>query len=225
MTSDSDFLAAFGRDGPTRIQRAIAAQRAGRPVLVLDDPSRENEADLIIAAEIIDEPTMAMMIRHGSGIVCLCLTAARLDALRLPPMVTRNTSRQGTAFSVSIEAREGVTTGVSAADRVTTVRAAIGSDTVPEDLARPGHVFPIRARDGGVLERRGHTEAAVDLARLSGFSPAGVLCELMNDDGTMARGDAVLGFAAEHNLVVTCVQDLVEFRELQESVSANRGRL
>lgn len=216
MYEQADFLNEFGSSSAERVTGAIEAQRSGCPVLVMDDADRENEADLIVPAQVLDQATMAMMIRHGSGIVCLCLTASRLDALRLPPMVTRNTSRQGTAFAVSIEAREGVTTGVSAADRVRTIQVAVDPASTHADLARPGHVFPIRARDGGVLERRGHTEAAVELARLAGMVPAGVLCELMNDDGTMARGESVLAFARNHGLRALTVQDLVAYRQSEE---------
>ena len=216
MQHEASFLAGFGADAFTRTRKAIEAMRRGQPVLVLDDEDRENEADLIVPAEALTIETMAMMIRHGSGIVCLCMTGDRLDELNVPAMVGRNTSRMGTAFAVSIEAREGVTTGVSAADRVRTVAVAMDPRSTPADLARPGHVFPIRAAAGGVMTRRGHTESAVDLARLSGYRPAGVLCELMNDDGTMARGDAVLSFARAHGLTAMCVEDLVSFRRAEE---------
>lgn len=217
MQHEESFLAEFGVDAVARTRNALAAMRRGQPVLVLDDEDRENEADLIVPAEALTVETMAMMIRHGSGIVCLCMTGERLDALDIPPMVDQNTSRMGTAFAVSIEAREGVTTGVSAVDRVRTVAVAMDPEASPEDLARPGHVFPIRAAQGGVLTRRGHTESAVDLARLSGYQPAGVLCELMNDDGTMARGDAVLSFARTFGLTAMCVEDLVAYRRAEEA--------
>jgi 3,4-dihydroxy 2-butanone 4-phosphate synthase len=172
---------------------------ASLPVIVSDDDDRENEADLIMAADNISQAEMARMIRDGSGIVCLCLTPAACGTLQLPPMVQDNGSRYGTAFTVSIEAAQGVTTGVSAADRVTTIRAAIAPQAQAQDLARPGHVFPLIARPGGVLQRRGHTEAAVELATLAGFSPAGVLCELMNPDGSMMRGQQLT--ATPHSML------------------------
>jgi 3,4-dihydroxy 2-butanone 4-phosphate synthase len=198
-----------------RLGAAVRAMRDGRPVLLLDDRDREDEADLIVAAERLTVKTMARLIRDCSGIVCLCLTEARVRQLELPPMVALNQSRYGTAFTVSIEAREGVSTGVSAADRVTTVRAAIAPGALPEHLARPGHVFPLRAQPGGVLARRGHTEGAVDLARLSGLTPAAVLCELMNPDGTMARGDDVARYAARHRLPTLTIAELAEWRAMR----------
>ncbi len=214
MSSMISPAGACERPGPpsARIVRALDALRRGRPVLLSDDDDRENEADLIVAAEFIDEPTMALLIREGSGIVCLCLPDAELRRLGLPPMVERNGSRHGTAFTVSIEARDGVTTGVSAADRVTTIRAAIAVSATAEDLVSPGHVFPLRARAGGVLERRGHTEGAVDLVRLAGLRPAAVLCELMNPDGTMARGAEVERFAVQHDLPMLTIAELVAWR-------------
>jgi 3,4-dihydroxy 2-butanone 4-phosphate synthase len=197
---------------PARIRAALDAMREGRPVALFDDDDRENEADLIVAAERITNESMAMMIRDCSGIVCLCLNDELVRALDLPPMVSSNSSRYGTAFTVTIEARHGVTTGVSAADRVTTIRAAIADHARPDDLARPGHVFPLRAVPGGVLERRGHTEGTVDLARLAGLKPAGVLCELMNPDGTMSHGEQVTRYAAQHNLPCLTIAELVEYR-------------
>lgn len=196
-----------------RIARALDAMREGRPVVLLDDDDRENEADLILAAERLTPANMAMMIRECSGIVCLCLSDEKVRALELPPMVAHNESRNRTAFTVSIEAREGVSTGVSAADRVTTIRAAIAPNAKPADIVRPGHVFPLRAQQGGVLARRGHTEGTVDLAVLAGLAPAGVLCELMNPDGTMARGKQVDDFAKLHNLPMLSIAELVAFRE------------
>ena len=207
-------------DPPARIRRALEAMRGARPVLLFDDDDRENEADLIVAAECVSERTMALLIREGSGIVCLCLPAEALERLRLPPMVARNESRHGTAFTVSIEARDGVTTGVSAADRVRTIRAAIADDAQPSDLVSPGHVFPLRAMSGGVLERRGHTEGAVDLARLAGLKPAAVLCELMNPDGTMARGAEVERFALLHGLPMLTISELVAWRRESEAAPA-----
>ncbi|STR45457.1 3,4-dihydroxy-2-butanone-4-phosphate synthase [Iodobacter fluviatilis] len=195
-----------------RFKQALADMRQGRPVLLMDDFDRENEADLIVAAEKITDRSMAQMIRDGSGIVCLCLTDEALQHLQLPPMVTDNQSRFSTAFTVSIEARHGVTTGVSAADRVTTIKAAIARGAQAGDLASPGHVFPLRATAGGVLARRGHTEGSVDLAVLAGLQPAAVLCELMNPDGTMARGEEISEYALEHGLQVLSIAELVEYR-------------
>ena len=199
-------------DLATRLREAAEALRAGRPVLLTDDHDRENEADLIVAASRLTEPVMALLIREGSGIVCLCLPPETVERLRLPPMVVHNESRYGTAFTVSIEARQGVGTGVSAADRLTTVRAAINPDAQPDDLASPGHVFPLRAEAGGVLARRGHTEGAIDLCDLAGLPRAAVLCELMNSDGSMARGAQVSAFALTHGIPVLSIADLVQWR-------------
>jgi len=197
-----------------RILQALEAMREGRPVVLLDDDDRENEADLILAAERLTTANMAMMIRECSGIVCLCLTAERVRQLGLRPMVENNCSQYGTAFTVSIEAREGVTTGVSAADRITTIRAAIADGAGDDAVVSPGHVFPLVAAEGGVLARRGHTEGSVELARLAGLSPAAVLCELMNPDGTMARRPEALAFAEMYRLPVLTIADLVAWREL-----------
>ncbi|MEG1223248.1 3,4-dihydroxy-2-butanone-4-phosphate synthase [Hafnia paralvei] len=199
-----------------RVERALTALREGRGVMVLDDENRENEGDMIFPAETMTEEQMAMTIRHGSGIVCLCITEERRLQLDLPMMVSNNTSHYGTAFTVTIEAAEGVTTGVSAKDRLTTVRAASAEGAKPSDLHRPGHVFPLRAQNGGVLTRRGHTEATIDLVTLAGFRSAGVLCELTNDDGTMARAPEVIVFANKHNMPVVTIDDLVAYRESQE---------
>ncbi len=196
-----------------RVEQGIEAVRHGRGVLVTDDQSRENEGDLIFAAQLLTESQMALLIRDCSGIVCLCLTEDKVRTLELPMMVADNGSRYQTAFTVSIEAAQGVTTGVSAADRLTTVRAAIADDARPEDLVRPGHVFPLRARPGGVLERPGHTEATVDLMRLAGLKPYGVLCELMNPDGTMARLPEIIAFADKHHFPVLTVEDLICYRQ------------
>lgn len=195
-----------------RVQAALAAMRQGIPVLLQDDADREDEADLIVAASRLSLRTMAMLIRECSGIVCLCLTAAHAGRLGLRPMVEHNRSRYGTAFTASIEAASGVTTGVSAADRLRTIAAAVAPGARPGDVVSPGHVFPLVASDGGVLARRGHTEGAVDLAILAGLEPAAVLCELMNPDGTMARGSQVDRFAALHNLPVVSIADLVTVR-------------
>lgn len=196
-----------------RVANALAALRAGQGVLLVDDEDRENEGDLIFPAESLTEAQMALLIRECSGIVCLCLTDEQLQRLQLPMMVADNTSRHGTAFTVSIEARQGVTTGVSAADRVTTVHTAVADDAMPEDLARPGHVFPLRAHPGGVLARRGHTEGTVELMRMAGLKPAGVLCELTNRDGTMAKLPDIVAFAQAHALPVLTIEDIVLWRE------------
>jgi 3,4-dihydroxy 2-butanone 4-phosphate synthase len=190
----------------------IAAIRAGRPVLVLDDADRENEADIVCAAELITPAVMAMMIREGSGIVCLCIKPDKASELKLRPMVEVNRSRYATAFTQSIEAVHGVTTGVSAADRVQTIQCALRSTLEHSEIASPGHVFPLIAKKGGTLERDGHTEATVDLAMLAGLKPAGVLCELMNPDGTMAKGEQVRAFAQAHGLLCTTVAEVRDFR-------------
>lgn len=200
-----------------RVEKALSALRNGNGILVTDDEERENEGDLIFAAESLTEAQMAMLIRECSGIVCLCLTDEKVQALQLPMMVPDNSSRFQTAFTVSIEAAAGVTTGVSAADRVTTVKAAIADQAVPADLSRPGHVFPLRARPGGVLERGGHTEATVDLMRLAGLKPCGVLCELTNPDGSMARLPEIMDFAQKHGMPVVTVGDLVAYRLTQSA--------
>lgn len=195
-----------------RVEKALEAMRAGRPVILVDDDDRENEADLIVAAEKISVATMALLIRECSGIVCLCLTPADVQRLALVPMSVRNESRYGTAFTVSIEARHGVSTGVSAADRVTTIRAAISPDAKLDELVTPGHVFPLRAHIDGLLGRRGHTEGAVDLARLAKLQPAAVLCELMNPDGSMARRDDIEAFASTHRLPILTIEELIQYR-------------
>jgi 3,4-dihydroxy 2-butanone 4-phosphate synthase len=199
-----------------RLREAAKAMREGRPVLLTDDGDRENEADLIVAAECLSEPVMAQLIRDGSGIVCLCLTPAQAAHLNLAPMVRENKSRYGTAFTVAIEAREGVSTGVSAADRLTTVRAATEPGRGAADIVSPGHVFPIVAHEGGVLARRGHTEGALELCALAGLRPAAVLCELMNPDGTMARGAQVADYAERHGLPLLSIEDLVAARRAGE---------
>ena len=195
-----------------RAEAAIAAIKAGQGVLIVDDEDRENEGDLIYAAETITPQQMALLIRECSGIVCLCLTDEKADELELEPMVKNNTNKNGTAFTVTIEAARGVTTGVSAADRVTTIRTAVAADAKPSDLNRPGHIFPLRARKGGVLERRGHTEVTCDLCRMAGLTPAGVLCELTNEDGTMARLPEVAAFARKHGMPLASVEDIAQYR-------------
>jgi 3,4-dihydroxy 2-butanone 4-phosphate synthase len=203
-----------------RISAALEATRAGIPVILLDDFDRENEADLIVAAEKLTTESMALMIRECSGIVCLCLTADKVRALELPPMASENGSKYGTPFTVSIEARDGVTTGVSAVDRVTTIRAAIAPDARPHDLVRPGHVFPLRANPAGVLGRAGHTEGSVDLAIMAGLQPASVLCELMNEDGTMMRGATIERFARERGFPILTIAEMIEWRKRSEPKAA-----
>jgi 3,4-dihydroxy 2-butanone 4-phosphate synthase len=201
-----------------RLHRALDEIRLGRPVILVDDFDRENEADLIAAAETISVPTMALFIREGSGIVCLCMTEEALSKLELPQMVSSNESCFQTAFTVTIDAREGITTGVSARDRVMTIRAAVDTDAKPHDLVRPGHVFPLRAAPGGVLARQGHTEGSVDLARMAGMKPAAVICEITNPDGTMAKGDEVDQFARRHGLVMLSIAELVVHRQCRAEV-------
>lgn len=205
------FLSKFGSP-VQRVENALDAMYKGHGVLVLDDEDRENEGDIIFAAENMTVEQMALTIRHGSGIVCLCLTEERCQQLALPMMVERNSSHYQTAFTITIEAAEGVTTGVSAADRLTTIRAAIKDDATPSNLNRPGHVFPLRAQPGGVLARGGHTEAAVDLTTLAGLKPAGVLCEVTNDNGTMAHAPEIVAFADRYNMPVLTINDLVIYR-------------
>ncbi|KLN97702.1 3,4-dihydroxy-2-butanone-4-phosphate synthase [Moellerella wisconsensis] len=208
-------LSEYG-DPIARVELALDALRNGKGVMVLDDESRENEGDMIFAAETMTVEQMALTIRHGSGIVCLCITEERRKQLELPMMVENNSSHYQTAFTVTIEAAQGVTTGVSASDRLTTIRAAITDNAKPADINRPGHVFPLRARDGGVLTRRGHTEATIDLVTLAGFKSAGVLCELTNDDGSMARAPEVIAFAKQHDMPVVTIDDLVAYRQQHE---------
>ncbi|MCJ7439292.1 MAG: bifunctional 3,4-dihydroxy-2-butanone-4-phosphate synthase/GTP cyclohydrolase II [Acidimicrobiia bacterium] len=202
----------------TKIENAIAAIERGEFVIAVDDADRENEGDLIMAAERVTPEAMAFMIRHTSGVICLPLEGERCDALQLPLMVANNTEAQRTAFTVSVDARVGTSTGISAADRAATVHALIDPGTRPDDLARPGHIFPLRYREGGVLKRAGHTEAAVDLARLSGGYPSGVLAEITNDDGTMARLPELEKFAAEHDLQLISIADLIRYRRHREKL-------
>jgi len=198
------------------VEEALDDLRAGRVVVILDDEDRENEGDLACAAEFVTPEIVNFMATHGRGLICLPMTPERLDALQIPPMVQENTARRGTAFCVSIEARRDVTTGISAADRARTIRVAVDPEAKPEDLARPGHVFPLRALAGGVLKRAGHTEAIVDLCRLAGLKPAGVVCEIMNADGTMARLPELLPFAAAHGLKLLSIADLIRHRMRNE---------
>jgi 3,4-dihydroxy-2-butanone 4-phosphate synthase/GTP cyclohydrolase II len=195
------------------IETAMDELRAGRMIVVVDDDDRENEGDLTMAAELITPEAINFMATHGRGLICVALTGERLDELEIPLMAPNNTALGGTAFTVSIDVKgHGVTTGISAYDRAETIRAAVDANSYPEDFARPGHVFPLRARDGGVLERRGQTEAAVDLARLAGLYPAGVICEIVNDDGTMSRLPDLIRFCQKHNLVMITVADLARYR-------------
>ena len=191
---------------------ALAEIRSGRMLIVVDDEDRENEGDLTLAAEFVTPEAINFMARFGRGLICLTLTEERADQLNLLPMTQQNSSRFGTAFTETIEAREGVTTGISAADRAHTIRTAIAPDATASDLARPGHIFPLRARKGGVLVRAGQTEASVDLARIAGLTPAGVICEIMNDDGTMARVPDLIKFCAEHGLKMLTVAELIRYR-------------
>jgi 3,4-dihydroxy 2-butanone 4-phosphate synthase/GTP cyclohydrolase II len=202
------------------VESAIDAVRRGEFVVVVDDEDRENEGDLIIAAEKMTPDKMAFMIRYTSGVICLPMEGGRLDELQLPLMVSgnENTEGQRTAFTISVDARRGTTTGISAADRCTTVHALIDASTGAADLARPGHIFPLRYRDGGVLKRAGHTEAGVDLARMAGCFPAGVLAEIVNDDGTMQRMADLKEFAAEHELVLVTIADLIRYRRHREKL-------
>ncbi len=217
IANDQSLLLNFG-DPETRVEKAVTQIKAGKGVLVVDDENRENEGDIIFAAETIQAEQVALMIRECSGIICLCLPDEKLRRLELPQMVEDNSCVNGTAFTVSIEAKEGVTTGVSAADRATTIRTAAADNCKPSDLARPGHVFPLRANAGGVLAREGHTEATIDLVTMAGLKPAGVLCELTNPDGTMARLKEIVVFALAHDMPVVTIEDLVSYRlNLQEA--------
>ena len=199
-----------------KIEAALEDIRQGKMVILVDDEDRENEGDLAMAAELVTPEAVNFMAKEGRGLICLSLTEERADFLELPLMVRENTSSFGTAFTVSIEARRGVTTGISAADRAQTIRVAIADETTPRDLARPGHVFPLRAKKGGVLVRAGQTEGSVDLARLAGLKPAGVICEIMNDDGTMSRMPQLREFAERHDLKIVTVADLVAYRMRKE---------
>lgn len=205
-------LTHFGANYEERMSKALEAFRRGEGLCVVDDEDRENEGDLIFSAQHLTEAQVAQMIRDCSGIVCVCLTEEACERLALPPMVQENTNTQGTAFTVSIEAAEGVTTGVSAHDRLVTIQAAANPSGRPEDLRRPGHVYPLKAKNGGVLERRGHTESSIDLCRLAGLAPAGVLCELMHPDGTMMRLPDVARYAVEHGMAMISVEDIAQYR-------------
>jgi 3,4-dihydroxy 2-butanone 4-phosphate synthase/GTP cyclohydrolase II len=200
------------------IEEAIEDIKAGHMVILVDDEDRENEGDLTMAAELVTPEAINFMAMHGRGLICLSLTEERVAQLKLPMMVHENTSSFGTAFTVSVDAHHGVTTGISAADRATTIKTAIADDAKPEDLVRPGHVFPLRAKKGGVLVRTGQTEGSVDLARLAGLKPAGVICEIMKEDGTMARMPDLKAFAKQHGLKIVTIADLIKYRLHNESL-------
>ncbi|KAB2970636.1 3,4-dihydroxy-2-butanone-4-phosphate synthase [Zoogloea sp.] len=218
MQNIIDHAAGFGR-----VSDAIAAIRAGQFVIVVDDTHRENEGDLIIAAEKITPEQMAFLVRHSSGVVCVALPGARLDALALPLMVRDNTESHRTAFTITVDYRHGTSTGISAADRAATLRALSDPAVEADDFARPGHIFPLRAREGGVLVRPGHTEAAHDLVSLAGLRPGGVLCEIVRDDGAMARRPDLLRFAREHALPIITIAQLIEYRQQLEARPRQRA--
>jgi 3,4-dihydroxy 2-butanone 4-phosphate synthase/GTP cyclohydrolase II len=205
------------------VEDIVADMRAGRIVILVDEEDRENEGDLVLAAEHVTAEAINFMARFGRGLICLTLTRKRCERLRLPPMATRNGDKKGTAFTVSIEAAEGVTTGISAADRARTVQAAVAKNARPEDLVQPGHIFPLQAVEGGVLMRAGHTEAGCDLAAMAGLTPAAVICEIMKDDGTMARLPDLQLFAAQHGLKIGTIADLIEHRSRHESLIEKIG--
>ncbi len=205
------------------IPELIAELAAGRMVILVDEEDRENEGDLVLAAEHVTPEAINFMARYGRGLICLTLTRERCQQLQLPPMVSRNGTKHGTAFTVSIEAREGVTTGISAADRSRTVAAAVARHAKPADLVQPGHIFPLQAQDGGVLMRAGHTEAGCDLSSMAGLTPASVICEIMNDDGSMARLPDLEVFAREHGLKIGTIADLIEYRSRNESIVESLG--
>lgn len=213
MVQEMKTINDFGTTYKERVEKAISTLQSGRGLLLVDDESRENEGDIIYAAEKMTVKDMALMIRECSGIVCLCLTPSKCDRLGLPQMTKQNTSKNQTAFTLSIEAKEGVTTGVSAADRIQTIRTAISPNAKPEDLSRPGHVFPLMAKTNGVFDRRGHTEGSVDLVKLAGLGDTAVLCELTNEDGTMARMPEIIDFADKHAMTVVSVDDICRYRQ------------
>ena len=206
----------MGSEVFSSIEEILEEIRLGRMVILVDDENRENEGDLAMAAEKVTANAINFMARYGRGLICLALTEEKADSLDLPPMVKDNRSRFGTAFTVSIDAAKGVTTGISAADRAKTILTAVRDDAKPEDLVRPGHIFPLRARDGGVLVRAGQTEGVVDLARLAGLKPAGVICEIMNEDGTMARLPQLQEFAQKHNLKMVSIAEIIRYRHQTE---------
>ena len=206
------------------IEEILADMKTGRIVILVDEEDRENEGDLVLAADHVTPDAINFMARFGRGLICLTLTRERCERLRLPPMVARNGTKMGTAFTISIEAAQGVTTGISAADRARTVQAAVAASARPEDLVQPGHIFPLQAVDGGVLMRAGHTEAGCDLAAMAGLTPSAVICEIMNDDGTMARLPDLQLFAAQHSLKIGTIADLIEHRSRHESLIEKIGK-
>jgi 3,4-dihydroxy 2-butanone 4-phosphate synthase/GTP cyclohydrolase II len=212
----------YGTMSYASVETALQAIRDGRMIILVDDPRRENEGDLVMAAEAITPEAINFMRKEGGGLICLSLSGELCDQLDLRPQVSQNTSSMGTAFLESIEARKGVTTGISAADRATTILSAVKDGARPSDLARPGHVFPLRAKDGGVLIRPGQTEGSVDLSRLAGMKAAGVICEIMNEDGTMARMPELEVFAAKHDMPILTVEDLIEYRRRREKLVERR---
>ena len=203
-----------------RIEDAIAAIARGEMIIVVDDESRENEGDIVTAAETVTPQTVAFMMNHARGLICMPMTGERLDELDIPLMVTRNTDSMKTAFTVSVDYIPGTTTGISAGDRALTIRALTDADAKPDDFARPGHIFPLRANPGGVLARPGHTEAAVDLARLAGLKPAGVICEIANDDGSMSRLPELRVFAEKHGLLIVTIEDLIAWLRRETPVKS-----
>lgn len=198
------------------IEEVVADIRAGKMVIITDDPSRENEGDLVLAAEKVTPEAINFMVTHARGLVCAPITHQRAQELGLQRMVLENRESQKTAFTVSVDATHGVTTGISAADRAATIRILVDSDAKPLDLVQPGHIFPLQAKEGGVLQRSGHTEAAVDLARLAGLQPAGVICEIMHDDGTMARMPELMAFRKKHDIKIATIEDLIAYRRKNE---------
>lgn len=215
MTTKS-LLEPFGVTAEERVEAALTALRKGRGILVVDNEDRENEGDLIFAAETMTREQMAFTIRECSGIICVCIEEEKAAQLQLPMMVPHNTSTYGTAFTISVDARHGVTTGVSASDRLRAVQAICNDAAVPDDLVHPGHMFPLVAKKGGVLVRDGHTEASVDLARMAGFKPIGILCELCAPDGEMAKLPRVCAFAMLHDLTVTTIEDIIAYRKAHQ---------
>ena len=203
-----------------QVEAAVNDLRFGKPVIVVDDDDRENEGDLIMPAEMASPEWLAFIVRHTTGIVCVALEGDRADALGLPLMWEDTTDPFGTAFTVTVDAAHGITTGVSASDRARTIQLLADGASTADDFARPGHIFPLRAREGGVLARRGHTEATVDLARLAGFQPVGLLCELVNDNGEMMRGEELQRFAAENDLLVVSIEALAQYRAIQNAATA-----
>lgn len=211
--AELDTIQTTNTESQQRVEKALMHLKNGNGVILTDDKNRENEGDLIFSAHNMTKEHMALMIRKCSGIVCLCLTNEKADSLDLPYMVKENTSSYQTPFTITIEAKEGVTTGVSAKDRLTTIKVACNENAKSNDLAKPGHIFPLRAHDKGVLGRKGHTEGSIDLMKLASLQPEAVLCELMNDDGTMANADTIKAFGKEHNLMVLSIEDIMHYRK------------